>query len=1346
MPPTPASSSRQSRWGLIVVLVLTGAAVALLWPRKWLPLNPETPQKDSREAKYADPAGEPAKDSKEAADAAKPKPVEKSKPEESSPPSSPPADPTSKAAPPEPPPWQQALDDKNPPPDFAQLAFARFEESFTVAGPSELAKWFEPAPGANLRIGELTTNYGKCGTLEGLGRLKCPWPEDGVLRLQLENFNRLQMHFYHGDEGATFIYYEDQSYRWAAYATTRDPGQATPQSWAITATDDDRARRTDFRFGGPLELRYRDHEIVLSRGDIVLLAAPLAGPPSEVFFEGRATFDGIALVRATGMPWRTPANPIAQEIARPADLAWKRDEESLAKPELLPDGSVRLAATGDARAECFVDLPCMTPSEIILQLADVSPGTGVYLGRDEGQSHEVLRFFRESKSGRLAARMGKVSDKNTAKLDGPAEQAVPLLQPNCWVKLLFGCGNVRWWLSTDGERWAETDFAVNNAPGNVRSIGLFVAPGPDAAQLALKRIALRPLAGLSALADAQLVERAPALVGATSLANWREQMLAALPDGIDSAEWLRAGTLRTLARGAESELAYPLLEALLDDASQRHLPLAQQLAALNDAALLCHDLRDRHAMHTGILSRYLDAGIQAADREGAAAWSSVRRHFQAVSVHTPLVGTVDLERPQRWELIAAAYQANAADTQKLVRPLKFFTQARERPLVDWAASLAESDSAAGALAERPARRRDSWRELLIEDLSKETFTAMTDLEAVVESQSWEDAARLVTAFDPEATPGIAPYVNDADLLTSLPVAVRLVQEQFPKLRLALHDQFAPLGQLRVSEAIAKGDAARLELATVQFAGTPAAADAFRWLGDRALVSGWFAHAISQYRHAGTIQPALAGELAPRIRLAAAMLGEDAESPVTSAVTFNEVSLSPTEFESLIAEMRGRATASGFNRTDVAESERKVPPPSSFDTQVRARLDGPSGERPQEETGKRTNQFRVPWVDRQIAVSQDDQALYVSNRFHVASFNLASGERNWTSQTPQGPMQRAQDWTAIPMRPLVTGDQIFVRMLYGPQPQLVCLEKATGKLLWAAQNRDREFVASDPLLIQGQLIALLVSLTSDQAILRWCIFDPQTGEPIRQRELLRLRSHWQARACCEVAPLEDGLIAVLSGITVAVSAGGDVRWIRKHLTVPGDEDPRWILQHYQPPLIAGERMFVAQPGVRTIDCLSVATGSRHWSAILPEGVSLVGLAGETLIVRTESDVRGLNSADGTVRWRYPAENAFPFQLASEDSALVATREPAGKDQWQVRLTWLDAATGQAVGTTSLPALQGKDPRLGPIVVAPNRLFLVAGRGLHDPNRDLVELVPRGKAEGPPLTQDAWEKLTAGAKRN
>jgi len=62
------------------------------------------------------------------------------------------------------------------------------------------------------------------------------------------------------------------------------------------------------------------------------------------------------------------------------------------------------------------------------------------------------------------------------------------------------------------------------------------------------------------------------------------------------------------------------------------------------------------------------------------------------------------------------------------------------------------------------------------------------------------------------------------------------------------------------------------------------------------------------------------------------------------------------------------------------------------------------------------------------------------------------------------------------------------------------------------------------------------------------------------------------------------VATLGGVTLAMTADGDVSWIRKHIAIPAEDDPRWILQTYEPPLVAGERVFVAQPGMRAVECL------------------------------------------------------------------------------------------------------------------------------------------------------------------
>ena len=65
--------------------------------------------------------------------------------------------------------------------------------------------------------------------------------------------------------------------------------------------------------------------------------------------------------------------------------------------------------------------------------------------------------------------------------------------------------------------------------------------------------------------------------------------------------------------------------------------------------------------------------------------------------------------------------------------------------------------------------------------------------------------------------------------------------------------------------------------------------------------------------------------------------------------------------------------------------------------------------------------------------------------------------------------------------------------------------------------------------------------------------------------------------------------VLGGITLSVDWAGRLRWVRKHVAVPAEDDPRWVLQRYVPPLVQEGRMYVTQPGVRTVACLDPATG-------------------------------------------------------------------------------------------------------------------------------------------------------------
>jgi hypothetical protein len=89
--------------------------------------------------------------------------------------------------------------------------------------------------------------------------------------------------------------------------------------------------------------------------------------------------------------------------------------------------------------------------------------------------------------------------------------------------------------------------------------------------------------------------------------------------------------------------------------------------------------------------------------------------------------------------------------------------------------------------------------------------------------------------------------------------------------------------------------------------------------------------------------------------------------------------------------------------------------------------------------------------------------------------------------------------------------------------------------------------------------------------------------------------------------------------------------------------------------------------------------------------------------------------------------YSFSLIDDERLLLAqrARTPGDISRWQVRFAWFDAATGEAVASTSLSSLTDNEPCLGPLVPYKDRLFAFFGRGQTDATRDIVELVPNGR---------------------
>ncbi|MFM7844354.1 MAG: PQQ-binding-like beta-propeller repeat protein, partial [Planctomycetota bacterium] len=265
------------------------------------------------------------------------------------------------------------------------------------------------------------------------------------------------------------------------------------------------------------------------------------------------------------------------------------------------------------------------------------------------------------------------------------------------------------------------------------------------------------------------------------------------------------------------------------------------------------------------------------------------------------------------------------------------------------------------------------------------------------------------------------------------------------------------------------------------------------------------------------------------------------------------------------------------------------------------------------------------------------------------------------------------------------------------------------------------------------------------VLRLATFDPETGELLQQVDLVRVTAVWHTRHVCETILVDDTIIAVLGGFVLACDTHGQVRWIRKQVLLPADEELDWVAQAIQKPLARDGRLYITQPGVRALDCLETATGALLWRRYLPDLRHVVAIDGTRVVVATDSGFTALSADDGTVQWRHAATDRLqatwaggphgltyvttnPPKIASATgpaSAAAAPPPAAPVAGAKVRphLVWLHPATGAVQRTSELPSLEDVEPRLGPALTIGTRFYTFFGRGLQDPKRELIELTPR-----------------------
>ena len=1233
--------------------------------------------------------------------------------------------------------WEPLLGESAPVVTFSESATSPFGS--TVPGyevvdeflPSSLDELVAAVPGQPFEITSGQWRGQQFAGLEGMARLRPRWRPDSVLRLAAFDIDALALHFWNGPQGVTLRYYPHQRPQLlAAYETSRDTDGPEPTITRLLQSDGGRFARSN---AGAIELRHQAGRLVVTRGTTPLLVVPLASPPTEVLLEGRMRLRSLSMHRGEQVALPTvdaganllPAGPIDTldwlTSAEPAPrLDKKGGRVTLTSPaEAMPGRQIVWAA---------LPIPDSTPTglcEAVFRIESLTPGCGLFLGDATGQPVQTLfasesdRFDSPLMAFGWTSRNGSVPEPRWRWDVDPENELAPAVGAGSWVKVVVGPGGLKILVSGDGEHWGPAARSPERSiRGAFASVGIFAMADGKPRSITLSAVDVRALSGLASASSDELRLRVPEWneTAPARPADWLTWVMATQPEDVSHEDWLRACGVETLARGSASDdVASAVIDGLIRDAIDSDRPVASVLALLHDAAILSDVGRSAEfvAFYEELAGRILERGGPPAEIAGdlaavvdgylsAPLWSESR----LPAVPAGVVRNAAAFAVWHSEGAAAATRIAAALTP--AHPESGWTTGDESALarlVSWSAAVARDGPQRidGAV-------RLGWQHPLATEPGREEMTLAAELEAALEAGAYDDAAGLLPALT--RLPGLLPALGDPG--RSVPAAglVAEAARRSPELVATLNERLGPAGSLRVREAAAAGDDDAMRAAAVRFYGTPVAAEARRWLGETALARGHFVEALGHFTAA--IESAASEEhqaLTARLRLAAALAGQEAGQPVSEAVALGTQTFDADAFEKMIDELRRSRS------TESEEQDRRIAisGPSAVAPQARGRFDGDVGRNP----GRGEFQ-RFDWAGRQIGITIDRGVFYFTNRFQVVAFDPERKTPWWTIGlgNEQG---EAHAFPNVAFVPVVRQDRLFVRRLTSRNPELACLAvSAGGKVLW--RSWDELTIASDPFFDGDRLLAITTSGSirgGGLATLSLTRFRDDDGSVIASAPLLILNSADGQRPSASVTPTGDGFILQTSGTLARCGRSGGIAWVRRLPHLPANVDLDRDRVPPGPPVLVGDRLYAALPGSRAVVCLDAVTGELVWSRALGELERLHGPAGPVILVRSGEALLGLAAESGEVRWRF-SRSGLLDGLVSDDQTILTTARTELQDKLDgLSLLRIDPATGTLRSEQVVRVQRSDGVRCGPLFVHNGTVWGFVGESWREATRTLVE---------------------------
>ncbi|PQO25060.1 hypothetical protein C5Y96_26510 [Blastopirellula marina] len=1161
--------------------------------------------------------------------------------------------------------------------------------------------------------------------LKGWFRLKGQLPSMAALRFEMSELHRVRFHFYCGNQGVSIVRHEHDYSPWYAYAMTAGEDGIQPKNLKLQANDGYREHRGPARHYQPIAFFFDDatSELVFYRGDVEVIRTPLPSSPDRIYVEGESVIRHMNLWPLESLPEAQPAYPQQVAINRPADLPWQSKLAEQAMLEKNADGSISLVSKNpENHSWACVPIPGYGLRMVELELTGVDHSHGVFLTHPaktpkEGETAEVpapqdgLVFNRNRKTDELYARFSYIWDALHEVDRNPLLHPATQVGQHVWVRLLAGGGQIRGWISLDGEHWALLSSEDNDTKGAYNHVGISTAKVEGEHHLTLQKMVVRELPGLTRLFPKEHWEK----VDQVSWKELGESPYASEPFTLSDGSKLPADLATRLRRYSGVNASYDHITELSEEALQAASSNADKRQVIKDMLALTRtwplDYHEKRFISwcEERLGKLYEEQLSTPDRPD---YASFRRELLNLpTMNRDPMGYFSQERFNAAMLMAIQQQRwnEILDSCETMRRYYSYDPRKMRsdfPIINWAGGIAvrHSNRANQDVDYLTEGRSTS---LLVEDLSKEAYNISAELNAALESDAIADACRLITQIPESAAEGLAPSGSDPDHLFSVTAAIQMAVQNHEALQHQMEKEHADLAQLRVNSAIQRGDRKIVELVTLQFFDTKAAAEAHLWLGDQATSSGDFASSLQHYIKAAR---SAEGELKSKVDARLLMLGHlpsGDQAETTEPISIGSTTLSANSLVDETSVIRSAQATSQEDATADTNPLAQATWPESASLQPTDIVLRGSWGREQERVPTAVRDSKVDWHGQALGMTSTGDQTYLSNRFELWKLDLKDNKEIWKRSEKDKDRGKAHDYPYARCVPLLVGDMVVTRMLHEKGFALYGFDRESGDQRWVTNLDGQMVLATDPISVQGRvLIMTLREVSQSTYAVRLSRVDLSTGEILDSHPLFRIRDTWFDRGIGHVVPHREQLLIDLGGVLASCDISGHLQWVRKQLTFPQKIDSRWAKQQLSNIEIVGNQAISFHAGTLRLECFDIATGTLRWTMPGTNVQSIQMLDEKTLLVE-EPEQWLLVAADSG---KVSSQTTKPKDLLSwhrtQDALVGLTHQPpTEKDQKAtIQVVRMDIHTGEVKPLQSIE-ISGKElPAAGPLFYGPDQWYL------------------------------------------